>query len=165
MNTTELIISPENQVIIDAINSTGKTWFELPISDHPIYPQFARKLVVTGFNTPDMKDDEDRIYVNVRQYLILKEGGTIHKKIKMKDWFINENNVEDVMGAEGLLTGTLTTKDAEGNIISEVEEILKAKSVQYVRFLLKSKSLHLSDILTRFMSLYAEIFATEINDI
>lgn len=45
---TELIISPENQALIDMIKITGKTWFEKQIPNHPVYSQFSRKLIVTG---------------------------------------------------------------------------------------------------------------------
>jgi len=160
----ELIIKTKDQVVLDAIKNTGKTWFEMPLADHPIYPQFSRKLVVTGFNTADMEGDEERIYVNVRQYLILKENNTIHKKYIMPDWMIHEGNVEEIMGEDGnLLTGMLTEYDDDGNIISETPEVLKAQSVQYVRFLIKSKEAHIVDILTRFMGLYAEKFSTEID--
>lgn len=163
---TELIIKPEDQAIIDAIKSTGKTWFEKQIPAHPVYPQFLRKLVVTGFNTPDTKDSEDRIYVNVRQYLILKDGNIIHKKIKMPDWMIYEGNVEEIVGAEGnVLKGILTTYADDGSVISEVEEVLKAQSVQYVRFLVKNKQLHIVDVLARFMGIYTEKYKTEIDAI
>lgn len=161
---TELIIKPEDQAFLDTIKNTGKTWFEMALPDHAIYPQFSRKLVVTGFNTPDMEGNEERIYVNIRQYLILKEGNTIHKKIVMPNWMIHEGNVEEIMGEDGnLLTGMLTEYDDAGNIISETPEVLKAQSVQYVRFLIKSKEAHIVDIFTRFMGLYAEKFATEID--
>lgn len=163
---TELIIKPEDQAIIDAIKSTGKTWCETQLPDHPIYPQFARKLVVTGFNTPDMDDDEERIYVNVRQYLILKEGNIIHKKMIMPNWAIHEGNVEEIMGADGkLLTGILQIKDDEGNVMSETTEVLKAQSVQYVRFLIKSKKAHIVDVFARFMGVYIDKFKTEIDSI
>lgn len=163
---TKLIISPENKAILEVIKNTGETWFETQLPDHPIYPQFARKLVVTGFNTPDMEGDEERIYVNIRQYLILKEGNVIHKKLTMPNWEIHEGNVEEIMGADGkLLTGILQIKDDEGNVISETTEALKAQSVQYVRFLIKSKSVHLVDVFGKFMSLYAQLFESKINDI
>lgn len=163
---TEIIITSENQAILNAIKNTGKTWFEMPLPDHPIYPQFARKLVVTGFNTPDMQGDEERIYVNVRQYLILKDGNIIHKKLPMPNWEIHEGNIEEIMGKDGkILTQTVIVKDDEGNVISETVEPLKAQSVQYVRFLIKSKSVHLVDIFRKFMSLYAQLFENKINDI
>ncbi|PIF44934.1 hypothetical protein CLU96_1933 [Chryseobacterium sp. 52] len=161
----ELILTPEVQAIVDAIKNTGKSWHEIALPDHPMYPQFARKLVVTGFNTPDMEGDEDRIYVNVRQYLVLREENKIYKRLKMPDWMIHEGNVEEIMGENGVLKGILQTKDEEGNVISEVEEILKAQSVQYIRFLIKSKSVHLVDIFAQFMGMYILMFDKEINDI
>lgn len=163
---TEIILTPEVQAVVDAIKNTGKSWHEIALPDHPIYPQFARKLVVTGFNTPDMGDTEDRIYVYVRQHLILKESNTVHKKLKLPEWMIHEGNMEEIMGADGnLLTKTVIVKDDDDNVISETEEPLKVQSVQYVRFLIKSKSAHLTDVLGRFMTLYAQIFETKINEL
>lgn len=37
---TEIIITPENKAILDLIKNTEKTWFEMALADHPIYPQF-----------------------------------------------------------------------------------------------------------------------------
>lgn len=165
MNTTELIIKPADQAIIDAITSTGKSWHEVQIPDHPIYQQFSRKLVVTGFNTPEMEGGEERVYVNFQQHLTLKEGNVLHKKINIPNWVITESNIEEVMGADGLLKGTRVTKNIEGDIISEVEEVLTVNSVQYVRFLVKNKHLHIVDVLERFMGLYIQLFNKEINDI
>lgn len=159
------IISPENQALLEAIKNIGKTWFEMDLPEHLVYPQFKRKLVVTGFNTPDMEGDEERIYVNVRQYLILKDGGNIHKRLKMPLWMIHEGNIEDVAGKNGLLNQTVQELDDNGNVISEVVEPLKAQSVQYVRFLVKNKQMHIVDVLGRFMEIYVEKFKTEIDAI
>ena len=122
---TELIVTPEVQAIVDAIKNTGKSWHEIALPDHPVYPQFARKLVVTGFNTPDMEGDEDRIYVNVRQYLVLREGAKIYKRIKMPDWMIHEGNIEEIMSKNGALKGIIRTIDDEGKVVEEKEEVLK----------------------------------------
>jgi hypothetical protein len=161
----ELIITPEVQAIVDAIKNTGKSWHETVLPDHPLYPQFARKLVVTGFNTPDMEGDEDRIYVNIRQYLILRDSNIIHKRLKMPDWMIHEGNVEEIMGESGVLKGIYRTTDDNGQIIEEKESVLKAQSVQYVRYLIKSKAENLVDILERFIGLYISLFDDEINEI
>lgn len=162
---TDLIITPEVQAILDAIKNTGKSWHEVVLPDHPIYPQFARKLVITGFNTPDMEGDEDRIYVNVRQYLIVRDGNILHKRLKMPDWMIHEGNVEEILGENGYLTGINQTTNDEGEIINEEEVIIKAQSVQYVRFLIKTKAAHIVDVLERFMGLYIALFEEEINEI
>ncbi|WP_374459182.1 hypothetical protein [Chryseobacterium taeanense] len=161
----ELIITPEVQAIVDAIKNTGKSWHEATLPDHPLYPQFARKLVVTGFNTPDMEGDEDRIYVNIRQYLIIRDSNIIHKRLKMPDWMIHEGNVEEIMGKTGVLKGINRTTDDNGQIIEEKETVLKAQSVQYVRYLIKSKAENLVDILERFIGLYISLFDEEINEI
>lgn len=162
---TELILTAEVQAIVDAIKNTGKSWHEIGLPDHPVYPQFARKLVVTGFNTPDMEGDEDRIYINVRQYLVLRDSNKIYKRLKMPDWVIHEGNVEEIMGKNGVLKGIYRTTNDEGEIIAEKEEILKAQSVQYIRFLIKTKSVHLVDIFAQFIGMYIPLFDKEINDI
>ncbi|MGE4513127.1 MAG: hypothetical protein AB7E26_04835 [Chryseobacterium sp.] len=161
----EIVITPEVQSILDAIKNTGKSWHEAALPDHPLYPQFARKLVVTGFNTPDMEGDEDRIYVNIRQYLIIRDSNIIHKRLKMPDWMIHEENVEEIMDKNGVLKGIYRTTDDNGQIIEEKETVLKAQSVQYVRYLIKSKAENLVDILERFIGLYISLFDEEINEI
>ncbi|MDV7696306.1 hypothetical protein N6B72_05170 [Chryseobacterium soli] len=162
---TELIVTPEVQAILDAIKNTGKSWHEIELPDHPIYPQFARKLVVTGFNSPDIEGDEDRIYVNVRQYLVLKEENKIYKRLKMPDWMIHEGNVEELVGKNGVLKGIYRTTNDAGVIVEEKEGVLKVNSIQYVRFLIKTKSVNLVDVFARFMGQYIPLFEEEINNI
>lgn len=162
---TELILTPEVQAIVDGIKNTGKTWHEIRLPDHPIYPQFIRKLSVTGFNTPDMPGTQDRIYVNVRQDLILRDQGTVYKSLQMPDWMIHEGNSEEILGENGFLKGISRTTDDNGNVIEEKEVIIKAQSVQYLRFLIKTRSVHLADIFSRFMVQYVPLFEKEINNI
>jgi hypothetical protein len=66
-----------------------------------------------------MEGGEDRIYVNVRQYLIIKDGNIIHKRLKMPDWMIHEGNVEQVMGKDGFLKGIYRTTDDDGQVTEE----------------------------------------------
>lgn len=162
---TQLILTPEVQAIVDAIKNTGKSWYETMLPDHPLFPQFSRKLVVTGFNTPDMEGDEDRIYMYVRQYLILKSDNKIYKRIQMPDWMIHEGNSEEIIGKNGFLKGILRTTDDEGNLIEEKEQVIKAQSVQYIRFLINTKSVHLVDAIARFIPLYSEIHKLQIDSI
>ncbi|HCM34123.1 hypothetical protein [Chryseobacterium sp.] len=162
---TQLILTPEVQAIVDAIKNTGKSWYETMLPDHAMFPQFTRKLVVTGFNTPDMEGDEDRIYVNVRQYLILKSDNKIYKRIQMPDWMIHEGNLEEILGKTGFLKGTLRIMDDEGNLIEEKEQVIKLPSVQYIRFLINTKSVHLADVIARFIPLYLQLHKTQIDSI
>ena len=64
---------------------------------------------------------------------------------------IHEGNVEQVMGKDGFLKGIYRTTDDDGKVTEEKEAILKAPSVQYIRFLIKTKATHLVDILQQFM--------------
>ena len=106
MNTSELIINTNDKEMLDAINMTSDSWHEMPIPDHPVYPQFSRKLIVSGFSNPDMELPEERIYVYVTQVLTLKTTNNVHKKIRMPDWVIYEWNKEEVMRPDGtFITG------------------------------------------------------------
>lgn len=166
MNTTELILTTNDKEMLQAIEMTSDNWHEMAIPDHPVYPQFNRKLIVAGFSNPDMDLPEERIYVYVTQVLTLKTTNAVHKKIRMPPWVIYEWNKEEVMRADGtLITGIRQVKDPEGNIISETPEVVKMPSIQYVRFLNKTKSVYLVDVLARFMVQYVDKFKTEIDDI
>lgn len=163
---SELILTPEDQALLDAINNINDYWHEMALPDHPIYPQFSRKLIVKGFSNPDMKKPEERIYVYVSQVLTIKETNVIHKEIQMPYWMIHESNKEEIVKGDGsFMKGTRIFKDEEGNIIEEKEEIIKASSIKYVRFLIKTKSVHLTDVLEKFMVQYIPIFENEINNI
>lgn len=159
-------LTPEIQEIVDGIENTGKTWYEMDLPDHPLYPIFKRKLVVTGFNTPDLEnDDEDRIYISVREYLILKENEKIHKKIEMPIWSINENNSEQLLDDSGQQIVAEFTIEENGEIIDHGVDLVKVSSVQYIRYLIKTRSVHLADILQRFMPLYVQLYENQIDNI
>ena len=163
---TKLILTQNDTQMIEAIKMVSDNWHEMPLPDHPIFPQFSRKLIVSGFSNPDIDKPEDRIYVYVKQVLTLKSTNEVYKYISMRPWEIYEWNMEEVIRPDGsVMTGIRQTLDDEGNLISEKEEIVKVPSIQYVRFLIKSKTVHLTDVLARFMVQYLEKFEKEINQL
>ena len=167
MNTnTRLILTTNDKEMIEAINMVSDNWHEMSLPDHPIYPQFSRKLIVTGFSNPNLEKPEERIYVYVTQVLTLKSTNEVYKYIPMKSWDIYEWNTEEVVRPDGtVMKGIRQILDDEGNVIDEKEEVIKVPSIQYVRFLIKSKTVHLTDLLARFMVQYVEYFKKEINEI
>lgn len=163
---TKLILTTNDKQMIEAINMVSDNWHEMPLPDHPILTQFSRKLIVSGFSNPDLDKPEERIYVYVKQVLTLKSTNEVYKSIDMKPWEIYEWNMEEVIRPDGsVMTGIRQTLNEEGNVIDEKEEIVKVPSIQYVRFLIKSKTVHLTDVLARFMVQYLEKFSKEINEI
>jgi len=163
---TELILTTNDKAMIEAINLVSDNWHEVPLPDHPIYPQFSRKLIVTGFSNPNLEKPEERIYVYVTQVLTLKSTDAVYKHIPMKAWEIYEWNTEEVIRKDGtVMKGIRRITDNEGNVIEEKEEVVKVPSIQYVRFLIKSKTVHLTDVLERFMAQYIDLFKAEIDDI
>ncbi|WP_312395754.1 hypothetical protein [Chryseobacterium sp.] len=142
----------------------SRDWFEMPLPDHRMYPLVTRKLVVDGFGNLPMKEPEDRICVYVKQVLIEKSTNQVYKTIEMPVWIIYEWNQEEVIRPDGsVMTTIIEENDDAGNKIGEQELPKKVPSVQYVKFLVKSKSAHLVDVLERFMIQYVTIFKNEID--
>jgi len=84
----------------------------------------------------------------------------------MPYWMIHEGNKEQVSKPDGtFIKGIRVIKNEKGEIISETEELVKANSIKYVRFLIDTKSAHLIDVLQKFMSQYQPLFSREINNI
>lgn len=164
MNTIETIIPENGKVLSQMIENTNQYWYEMDLPKHDIYPQFDRKLVVTGFNSPALKRPEERIYVFISQLLILGDC-TVHKSIEMKTWEIFEFNSEEIEDQGGKIICEKITKDEQGNIIEKTNYNLTAPSVKYIKFLIENKSIHLVEILQKFMTIYIDKFQTEINDI
>lgn len=164
--TTEIIIQPQDQAFLDAIENVSSYWHEIGLPDHPIYPQFSRKIVVTGFNSPELASPEERIYVNVSQVLTLKATSQIHKVIQMPLWMIHELNKEEVLNAQGeKLEGIKVYKREDGTEIKRETFFLTTNSVKLVKFMLMGRIAYLPDILNKFMAIYVEKFKTEIDAI
>lgn len=163
---TETIIKPEDQALLDAISNVSPYWHELGLRDLELYPNFTRKLVVTGFNTPPMSGNEERIYVNVSQVLTLKETSQIHKVVTMPLWMIHEDNNEEVLNANGeKLEGIKVYKREDGTEIKRETFFLTTKSVKLVKFMLMGRIAYLPDVFNKFMNQYKERFAAEIDNI
>lgn len=87
-----LIIPEPYKAILQAIENVPYFWAEHPLADHPDLPQFNRKLVVSGFNSPDLMDQNDeRLYISIRQILSNKETGKIFKIFSAPAWEIMPN--------------------------------------------------------------------------
>lgn len=162
----EIIIKPEDQAFLDAIQNVSKNWHEIGLPDHPIYPQFSRKLVVTGFNSPELASPEERIYVNVSQVLTLKSTSQVHNVIPMPLWMIHELNKEEVLNAQGeKLEGIKVYKREDGTEIKRETFFLTTNSVKLVKFMLMGKIAYLPDVFSKFMAIYVDKFKTEIDAI
>lgn len=168
--------SPEQEGLYNAILAIQPTWAEIPLPDHVIQSQFDRKLVVKGFlDAPKDKFNNEMLNIFVGQILTFKDSGEVYKEIPMKTWEIFEHNQEFVGKADGTIEMfyEITTEmqyDEEGNELGEIEisriEIpMKVPSIKLIKFYLHTKSIHLVDIFQKFMSMYAELYVKEINDI
>lgn len=74
---TEKIYIPDNiQEILTQIENVSDWWAEIPLGDHPKLTGFNRKLVVSGFNFPDLSEENNkRAEIFIRQIFSDKESG------------------------------------------------------------------------------------------
>lgn len=167
--------TPQDEALYNAICNVKPTWHEFDLPDHPIQNQFNRKLVVKGFlDAPKDKYNNEVLNVFVSQILTLKSTGDFYKEIPMKTWEIFEHNLEVVTaGNDAVMVEEVVTEmqyDEEGNELGEIEISrtdvpMKVPSIKLIKFLLKSKNAHLVDVFEKFMGMYVEFFAKEVDDI
>ena len=155
------IIPEVYQPLYEGINSVPYHWAEYPLPDHPDLPQFSRKLIVTGFNSPDLQDQNDeRLYISVRQILVNKETGIILKKFNAPVWEIMSNTwsyIRNPVNPNQLIQVDKQIIDDEtGEILSVEKSYIKVSTIKYLKLLLHSRKAHLVDL----FALYLKDFAT-----
>ena len=155
--------------ILQAINGVPYYWAEMPLEDLSELPQFNRKIVVSGFNSPDLEDENDeRIYITIKQLFINKETGKIFMTRKQKPWEILSSlksifpNPADATKPVFVNENTL---DDEGEVVETNKVILKVPSVKLMRFLLLTKQAHLTDLFAANLKDFAIQFKEELDTI
>ena len=157
----KLIIPDPYKPILEAIDKAPYFWAEYPLPDHPDLPQFNRKLVVSGFNSPDLMDQNDeRLYISIRQILTNKETGKIFKIFNAPVWEIMSNTwsyFRDPSNPMALVQVTKNIVDDEsGETVSSEKSYIKVNTIKYLKLLLHSRKAHLVDL----FALYLKDFAT-----
>lgn len=155
--------SLEDEQLYNAVKSTPECWFETPLPDSELRPQFNRKLLVYAFNHP-----KDELYLSVVQELRWKDSDEVYKTIQIPMWHITADNKENLLREDGSqMTATEYDTDEFGEIIEDtgVEIEIKENSVKYVRFLEKNRIMYIDQIICAFFSQYIEKYQTEIDDV
>lgn len=155
--------SLEDEQLYNKIESVSDNWHEELLPDHPLRPQFDRKLVVSAFNCP-----EHQLFVVVFQHLIFKDSGELYKSIPMPMWEVKPENRENIITADGSnMMADEYDVDEAGDIIedSKTEIEVKVNSAKYVRALTTFRWMFIPEVFSQFMVQYREKFATEIDDI
>lgn len=149
------------QAFYDAVMSTPYYWAELPLGDLQEMPNHNRKIVVSGFNNPDLEDSNDeRIYITIKRLFIDKTSGKISTLKKTFQWEITAN-LKSIVNTFGKVTKEIT--DDEGNVVETQEVDFKLPSVKLMRFLLLNKQKHLAELFEDALTDFATQFKTEID--
>lgn len=157
----KLIIPDPYKPLLQAIDKAPYFWAEYPLPEHIDLPQFNRKVVVSGFNSPDLYDEGDmRLYITVTQIFTHKDSGKIFKTFKAPIWEIMSNTcsyIRNPVNPNQLIQVDKQILDDEtGEILSVEKSYIEVSTIKYLKALLHSKKAHLVDLFT----LYLKDFAT-----
>lgn len=157
----KLIIPDPYKPLLQAIDKAPYFWAEYPLPEHIDMPQFNRKVVVSGFNSPDLYDEGDmRLYITVSQIFTHKDSGNIFKTFKAPIWEILADTwsfLRDPLDPNKLLQVDKQIIDDEtGSVVSVEKSNVQISSIKYLKVLLHSRKVHLVDL----FALYLKDFAT-----
>lgn len=162
---TQDIFSQEATKLLALIENTPKYWAEFILPELPLFPLFKRKLAVVGFGvTPTENYQNEFFEISIIQVIENKETGELYKT-KVEDvWYIYNTNKEEVIGSDGQeIKGIRKHYNQSGEVEKEEEIIMKAPSVQYIKFLILNKQIHITDLFKKFMGLYYSIHQENID--
>ena len=155
-----LKFTPQQKELLDEILATPYYWAELPLEDLPDVPSRDRKIVVSGFNCPDLeKGNDERIYITIKRILIHKETKFEDTNPKSFEWEITAN-LKSIIPNQ---TIQKEISDAEGNIIETTEVPFKVPSVKFIRYLLLNKQAQITDLLESALADFANQFKTQLD--
>lgn len=166
----ENLIIPENvQQILTAIESVQKFWAEYPLQDHADLPQFNRKIVVSGFNLPDLTEENNqKLEITVRQLFINKESGSVFINKRQPIWTISTDTwsyMRNPENASQLIEVDKQIFDEEGNPDGTEKSNIKVSTIDYMKFLLFNKYAHLTDLFSMYLKDFAIAKETELNQL
>lgn len=149
------------------IKNVPEWWAEIPLVDSLVFSNFNRKLVVSGFNFPDLIEDNDkRAEIFIRQIYSDKVSGEVfvNKRQKsgiilsMSETFLRVDNSSDV-----IVVDRVTESEIEGEAPVRDRVNLPVDHLDYIKRNLFSKTEHLTFILEDFLKKYAVENSTELD--
>ncbi|PIF44288.1 hypothetical protein CLU96_1229 [Chryseobacterium sp. 52] len=160
------IVSPYKE-ILQEIESTPYHWASYPLPEHPDLPQFNRKLIITGFNCPDLENQNDmRLYITVKQIYTNKETGKIFTSKELPTWTIYADTwsfVRNVNDYTKLVEVDKKTLDDDGAVIKTEKSYIKVGTIPYIKYLLLNKKIHLIDLFSLYLANFAESMKSELD--
>lgn len=162
-----LIIPEPIQEVLTEINNCPRYWAEHPLEDLPDYPLHNRKIVVSGFNYPDLEAENDqKLHITVKQVLTNKETGIVFKKSNAPIWTIYADTWSYLRNQNfQLIEVDKQLFDEEGNTAGTEKSNIKVPTINYMKYILFNRQAHLVDLFGQYLSDFAIAKKTELNQI
>ena len=160
------ILTPAIEARLQEINTTPYYWASINLPEHEDLPNFNRKLVVYGFNSPDLEVNQDeRFFITVKQVFINKETGKIFKVFNAPQWEIFAHTWSYLRNSQFQVieVDKQILDDETGEVLSTEKSKIKVSTIKYFKTLLKNREAHLVDLFNAYMGDFANAKMDELN--
>ena len=160
-----LILTPVIEARLQEINSTPYYWASINLPEHADLPNFNRKLVVSGFNSPDLESNQDeRFFITVKQIFINKETGKIFKVFNAPQWEIYAHTWSYLRNEQfQVIEVDKQIFDENNELISTEISKIQVSTIKYLKWLLLNRKAHLVDLFNLYMGDFANAKLEELN--
>ena len=160
-----LILTPSIEARLQEVNNTPYYWASINLPEHEDLPNFNRKLVVSGFNSPDLEVNQDeRFFITVKQIFINKETGKIFKIFNAPVWEIYTHTWSYLRNEQfQVIEVDKQIFDENNELISTEKSKIQVSTIKYLKWLLLNKKAHLVDLFNLYMGDFANAKLEELN--
>ena len=160
-----LILTPAVEARLQEINNTPYYWASINLPEHEDLPNFNRKLVVSGFNSPDLEVNQDeRFFITVKQIFINKETGKIFKVFNATQWEIYAHTWSYLRNEQfQVIEVDKQIFDENNELISTEKSKIQVSTIKYLKWLLLNRKAHLVDLFNLYLSDFAAAKIEELN--
>ena len=159
------ILTPVIEARLQEINNTPYYWASINLPEHADLPNFNRKLVVSGFNSPDLEVNQDeRFFITVKQIFINKETGKIFKVFNAPQWEIYAHTWSYLRNEQfQVIEVDKQIFDENNELISTEISKIQVSTIKYLKWLLLNRKAHLVDLFNLYLSDFAAAKIEELN--
>ena len=162
-----IILTPAIEARLQEINNTPYYWASIDLPEHEDLPNFNRKLVVTGFNSPDLEvNNDERFFITVKQIFINKETGKIFKVFNAQQWEIYAHTWSYLRNEQfQVIEVDKQIFDENNELISTEKSKIQVSTIKYLKWLLLNRKAHLVDLFNLYMGDFANAKLEELNNL
>ncbi len=161
----KLVIPEPYQLLLIDIQNIHYYWASINLPEHEDLPNFNRKLVVSGFNSPDLEVNQDeRFFITVKQIFINKETGKIFKIFNAPQWEIYAHTWSYLRNEQfQVIEVDKQIFDENNELISTEKSKIQVSTIKYLKWLLLNRKAHLVDLFNLYLSDFAAAKIEELN--